>query len=69
MDNTLSGIYDTLTKECDHAIYIASVIMLDALQNPDSKKEHAAVSGMIKIIKNAVTEAEQELSKYENHNP
>ena len=69
MDNTLSRIYDTLTAECDHAIYIASVIMLDALQNPDSKKEHAAVSGMIKIIKNAVTEAEQELSKYDNDQP
>ena len=69
MDDTLSGIYDKLTTECDHAIYLASVIMLAAMQEQDSKKEHAAVTGMIKIIKKAVTTAEQELKDYENNNP
>lgn len=69
MDNTLSGIYDGLVTECDHAIYCASVIMLAALQEHDNKKEYAAVNGMIKIIKNAVTKAEQELKDYDNDKP
>lgn len=69
MNKELSGIYDRLVAECDHAIYCASVIMLAAMQESSIAKEHAAVKGMIKIIKNAVTEAEQELKDYENDNP
>ena len=69
MDEILSRIYDKLTTVCDHAICCASMVMLAALQEPNTKKEHAAVAGMIKIIKTAVTEAEQELQDYDNHRP
>lgn len=69
MNKELSGIYDRLVTECDHAIYGTSVIMLAAMQESSIAKEHAAVKGMIKIIKNAVTKAEQELKDYDNHRP
>jgi len=69
MDETLSGIYDKLTTVCDHAICCASMVMLTALQEPNTAKEHVAVEGMIKIIKTAVTEAEQELKDYDNNKP
>lgn len=71
-------IYTALTKELDDIITFSSMCMLEAVQDSEqgqgqghdnTSKKRLAITATITALKNTITEIEQELSKYENHQP